>query len=125
MDPASMSIRLVVVTAPWKSMSRNSSPLPRKTVENNRSSTGPSRSRTTPMNHRKAIPANGTRCRPTLTSARRLSSDCSVRGSASPRARRIIVSAASRRTANTIPATAAERRVRHKRAVSVGGGGSL
>ena len=36
---------------------KKSSPLPRKTVENRRSSMLPSCSRTTPMNHRKAIPA--------------------------------------------------------------------
>ena len=49
--------------APVKSMARKSRPLPRKTVENSRSSTSPSWSRTTPMNHRKAMPAKGTRWR--------------------------------------------------------------
>src|SRR4029079_8556251 len=123
--PDNMSIRLVVVTAPWKSIARNSSPLPRKNVENNRSSTGPSWSRTTPMNHRKAMPANGTRWRPPLISARRCASSSRVRGSASRRAKRIIVSAVSRRTANTMPATAAERRLRQKRVVIGVGDGSI
>ena len=60
--PASISIMLVAVTAPWNSMARKSSPLPRNTVENSRSSiTTPTCSRTTPMNHKKAMPANGTR----------------------------------------------------------------
>src|SRR4029077_7318061 len=44
-----------------KSMARNRSPLPRKTVAKKRSSSSPNRSRTTPMNHKKAMPANGTR----------------------------------------------------------------
>jgi hypothetical protein len=42
-------------------MARNRSPLPRKTVAKKRSSSSPSRSRSTPMNHKKAMPANGTR----------------------------------------------------------------
>src|SRR5208282_4474598 len=43
------------------SMARNKSPLPRKTVAKKRSSSSPRRSRSTPMNHQKAMPANGTR----------------------------------------------------------------
>ncbi len=48
-------------------MARNRSPLPRNTVAKKRSSYAPSRSRSTPMNQRKAIPANGSRCRARLT----------------------------------------------------------
>ena len=45
------------------SIARNNRPLPRKTVAKNRSSWSPRRSRNTPMNQRKAIPANGTKFR--------------------------------------------------------------
>ena len=48
------------LTALAKSMATNNSPLPRNTVAKKRSSRCPMRSRTTPMNHRNAIPANGT-----------------------------------------------------------------
>jgi hypothetical protein len=44
-----------------KSMAGNKSPLPRNTVAKKRSSRSPNRSRSTPMNHKKAMPANGTR----------------------------------------------------------------
>ena len=40
-------------------MAMNSNPLPRNTVAKSRSSPSPIRSRTTPMNHRNAIAANG------------------------------------------------------------------
>src|SRR5258705_4435610 len=43
------------------SIARKKSPLPRKTVAKKRSSIPPRRPRSTPMNHKKAIPANGTR----------------------------------------------------------------
>jgi hypothetical protein len=41
-DPAMIAVTLDALTAPTKSMARKRSPLPRKTVENNRSSTSPS-----------------------------------------------------------------------------------
>ena len=63
--------RLVVVAAAPKNIARKSSPLPRNTVENRRSSTSPSWSRTTPTNHRNAMPANGTRFRLHRTSRSR------------------------------------------------------
>ena len=44
-------------------MARNSSPLPRNTVAKNWSSCIPIRSRSTPINHRKLIPAKGNRSR--------------------------------------------------------------
>ena len=74
--PASIVSRLAEITAPMKSIARKSSPLPRNTVENSRSSISPSWSRTTPMNHRKAMPANGIRWRLSRIIVRRLSSDC-------------------------------------------------
>src|SRR6516162_375616 len=43
------------------SIPKNSRPLPKNTVAKNLSSLAPKRSRSTPMNHRNAIPANGTR----------------------------------------------------------------
>ena len=72
--PANIAIKLAVVAAPTNSMARKSSPLPMKTVEKSRSSTSPSCSRTTPMNHRKAIPANGTRLRLSRIRVRRCAS---------------------------------------------------
>jgi len=50
-------------------MPTNNRPLPRNTVAKKRSSCTPIRSRITPMNHRKAIPANGTRFSPIATAA--------------------------------------------------------
>jgi hypothetical protein len=50
-----------MMAAAVKTMARNKSPLPKNTVEKKRSSLWPSRSRSTPMNHRKATPSNGTR----------------------------------------------------------------
>src|SRR6516164_825446 len=43
------------------SIAKNNNPLPKNTVAKNLSSRSPRRSRKTPMNHRNAIPANGTR----------------------------------------------------------------
>ena len=48
-------------------MPTNNRPLPRKTVAKKRSSCAPIRSLITPINHRKAIPANGMRFSPTAT----------------------------------------------------------
>jgi hypothetical protein len=50
-----------------KMLARNSSELPKNTVEKNRSSWAPRRSRSTPMNQRKATPANGTRFNASIT----------------------------------------------------------
>ena len=57
--------------APTKSMATNNRPLPRNTVAKKRSSRWPTRSRITPMNHKKAMPANGTRFSAISTAARR------------------------------------------------------
>jgi hypothetical protein len=48
-------------------MATKSRPLPRNTVAKKRSSRSPTWLRITAMNHRKAIPLNGTRYRPTIT----------------------------------------------------------
>ncbi len=53
--------RLTSCAAPAQYIATNSSPLPRKTVLKSWSSRSPIRARTTPMNHRKAIPAKGAR----------------------------------------------------------------
>ena len=55
--------------AATNSMATNSRPLPRNTLAKNRSSRSPTRSRTTPMNQRKAMPANGTKFSATATAA--------------------------------------------------------
>ena len=51
-------------------MATNNRPLPRNTVAKKRSSRSPIRSRSTPTNHRNAIPANGTRFNAIATTAR-------------------------------------------------------
>ena len=71
---SSIRIKLDEIAAPEKRRARNNSPLPMKTVENKRSSTAPSCSRITPMNHRNAIPAKGTSWRLSRISSRRSSS---------------------------------------------------
>jgi hypothetical protein len=50
-----------ITAAAANSIARNNKALPKKTVAKKRSSRCPSRSRSTPINHRKATPANGTR----------------------------------------------------------------
>ena len=47
--------------AAMNNIATNSRPLPRNTVAKNRSSRSPIRFRTTAMNHRNAMPANGAR----------------------------------------------------------------
>jgi Ulp1 family protease len=63
-------------------MATNSRPLPRNTVAKNRSSRWPIRSRTTPTNHKKAIPANGMRFSATATVALRRESVSHAPGTA-------------------------------------------
>lgn len=72
--PASIVSKLADVTVAPNSMARKRSPLPMNTVETSRSSTSPSCSRTTPINHKKAMPANGTRPILSRISARRCAS---------------------------------------------------
>jgi hypothetical protein len=50
-------------------MATNNKPLPRNTVAKNRSSRSPILSLITPMNHKKAMPANGMRFSPIATAA--------------------------------------------------------
>src|SRR4051794_36823653 len=50
-----------ITAAATNSMARNNKALPKKTVAKKRSSCCPSRSRSTPINHKKATPANGMR----------------------------------------------------------------
>ena len=59
------------VAAEAKSIAVKSRPLPRNTVAKKRSSASPTRSRTTPMNQRNAIPANGMIASANSTSSRR------------------------------------------------------
>ena len=60
-------MRPPATAAATNSMATNSRPLPRNTVAKNRSSCAPIRSLITPMNHRKAMPANGMRFSPIAT----------------------------------------------------------
>jgi len=66
-----LAIRPPATAAPTNSMATNSRPLPKNTVAKNRSSRSPIRSRTTPTNHKKAIPANGMRFSAIATADRR------------------------------------------------------
>lgn len=93
----------------------NSRPDPRNTVANSRSSAAPNRVRRTPRNHRKAIPANGTRYRAISMDFRLDCESSQVAGSplcarAADLARMIT---AARMRANAMPATAAARGVRN------------
>jgi hypothetical protein len=86
-------------------------------VAKNRSSRGPIRSRTTPMNQRNAIPANGTRCnarttrRPLPGSASTAAASPGPEGAASRRRTSTAVS----RSAKSTPAIPAARGVRSER----------
>ena len=71
MPAAATSMSAPEMAAAPKRHATNSNPLPRNTVAKNRSSSSPRRSRSTPMNHRNAIPANGTRYSASRTAARR------------------------------------------------------
>src|SRR3974390_665235 len=63
------AVRIIapITAADENSIARNSSALPRKTAAKTRSSRSWSLSRSTPMNHRKAMPAKGIRLRARLT----------------------------------------------------------
>src|SRR6516165_10624753 len=89
------------------SMLRNSNPLPRKTVAKNRSSSAPKRSRSTPINQRNAIPANGTKLSASAMVLELVRShEPGSCGSAGTEIRRS-EKAAIRRKENSIPAIAA------------------
>src|SRR5271165_3826160 len=93
------------------SIARNTRPLPRKTVAKNRSSSSPRRSRNTAINHRKAMPANGTRFSAKATSFELVLSHAPVsRGSARTKSWNT-TSSAIKRTEKMMPATAAARGV--------------
>ena len=102
-------------------IARNSSPLPKNTDKKNLSSNLPNPSRTTPMNHRNAIPANGINTDAILTRRSRQSSHRDPGGPPSGRAVRISTSAVPNSTANRTPATAAARGVVNLRTARVAG----
>ena len=100
--------------AATNNMATNNRPLPRNTVAKKRSSRSPIRSRSTPTNHRNAIPANGTRFSATTTAVRRAESDShspATLGSAGTESRSS-TSAVISSTEKRIPATEAARGVR-------------
>ena len=72
------------------------------------------------MNHRKAMPANGTRLRLSRIMLRRWASSWSDSRPPSANAIRDIVRAAMSSTPKMIPAIAAARRLRHSRGVRTG-----
>src|SRR5438034_914549 len=107
-------MRPPATAAATNSIATNNSPLPRNTVAKNRSSRAPIRSRSTPMNHKKAIPANGTRFSATATAARRPGSVSHVPVTPGWAGTESLSStnAALASTEKTIPATAAARGAR-------------
>ena len=108
------------------SMATKRMPLPRNTVAKNRSSASPMRSRTTPMNQRNAMPANGTSPSPNRTeclvelSVSSLPASSGFAGSA----RRMSTRAVIRSTEKTMPASAAARGVRIAALVALSAGRS-
>ena len=96
-----------------ESMATNNRPLPRNTVAKKRSSCVPIRSRITPMNHRKAIPANGTRFSPIATAVLFPESVSHVPGTADLAGTEILsrTSDEIRSAEKAMPATAAARGV--------------
>ena len=61
------NITAPITAAAANNIARNNKALPKNTLAKKRSSSRPSRSRSTPINHRKAIPANGTKFNATVT----------------------------------------------------------
>ena len=102
------------MAAPTNNMATNSRPLPRNTVAKKRSSRSPIRSLSTPMNHRNAIPANGTRFKATATAARLRELVSHAPGTAGCAGTETLssTSVTIRSTEKMIPATAAARGVR-------------
>ena len=132
LDTASSTIWPNVATSPWAAgsttlllmasrpaptptatniIARKSSPLPMNTVEKNLSSKLPKPSRTTPMNHRKAIPANGMIFAAILMFLLPASNHCEPGSAPSGSARRIKIKHVPNSSANNTPAIAAARGV--------------
>ena len=114
-DATTGSPRRPPITAvPTNTMPTNSRPLPRKTVAKNRSSRSPILSRMTPMNHRNAMPANGTKPSAMDTACRFCGSvsQSLLADSLDGTDMRINRNTAPSSTEKTIPATPAERGVR-------------
>src|SRR5215469_16219648 len=103
---AAAMIRPPIRAAALNSIPRYNRPLPKNTVAKNRSSASPSRSRSTPMNHKNAIPANGTRLSARATASEfPLSHDPGSRGSAGTE-RRSSQNTTMSKIANRMPAIA-------------------
>jgi len=99
--------------ADTKSMATNSSPLPRNIDAKNLSSCWPIRSRKTPMNHKNAMPANGTRLS-AITTARSVTGStiqAVISWGRPGRARRIMTMLILSNREKAIPAVAAARGV--------------
>src|SRR6185437_4173623 len=92
-----------------KTTARNRNPLPRNTVAKKRSSCSHMRSRSTPMNHKKVIPAKGNRPRARLTDLALLASHIPGSFGLSGTERRRSTTQMPNRIENRIPATAPAR----------------
>jgi hypothetical protein len=108
-----LATRLAATAEATKSMATNSNPLPRKTVAKNLSSAPPTRSRSTPTNQRKPIPAKGTRPIANRTASRRELSESHFPASSGSAGMAVWIrtSATVKRIENAMPARAADRGV--------------
>ena len=103
---ASISPRVTATAA--KSMATKSKPLPRNTVAKKRSSNSPMWLRRTAINHRNAIPVNGTRFKDIETQSRKAGSESHTPGSfgSAGAAKRISTRLAIKSPEKTIPLVA-------------------
>jgi hypothetical protein len=96
-------------------IARNNNPLPTNTVEKNLSSSVPNPSRTTPMNQRNVIPANGISMVASRIMSARPLAHCDPCTAPSGSASRMSTSTAPKISPNSTPATAAARGVVRRR----------
>src|SRR5436305_2714671 len=96
-----------ITAAATNSIERKSSALPRNTVAKKRSSCRSSRSRSTPIDHRKATPANGTRFKASVIRLVLATSHAPESSGSSGIDGRSSAKIANINSENTIPATAA------------------
>src|SRR6266700_1536333 len=112
---AALTRRSPATPAATKVSQRYNKPLPKKIVENNWSSSSARRSRTTPMNHRKAIPANGNKLKAKESVFACPASDAPVSDGSVGMESRMRVCPVAKSTAKIMPATAAARGVLRRR----------
>src|SRR5947208_2104344 len=112
---AALARRSPATPAATKVSPRYNKPLPKKIVENNWSSSSARRSRTTPMNHRKAIPANGNKLKAREIVLACPASTAPVSDGSVGMESRMSVCPVAKSTAKIMPAMAAARGVLRRR----------